>query len=367
MKLKQLVAAIHSVHDSTRAQAAQSINVALTLRNWLTGYYIVEFEQQGEDRAKYGDKLLETLADRLARNVGGFSFSNLKSCRQFYLLYPQIGQTVSGQFKNLPQGALSISQTLSGQLAGQFSLLVEKLSYSHFLELFKAEEPLKRAFYETQAIKENWSVRELKRQMGSLLFERMSKSKEKSSLLKRIHGEVMMPDAIIKNPYVFEFLGIPEKSEYTENQLETALINNLQTFLLELGKGFCFEARQKRITVNNQHYYIDLLFYHRILKCHVLIDLKVREFAHSDAGQMNFYLNYMKENETEKSDNPPVGIILCTHEDKAEVKFATAGLANKLFVSRYKLQLPTEKELRMFITRDVKAFGEKRINTYGQS
>lgn len=191
--------------------------------------------------------------------------------------------------------------------------------------------------------------------MGSLLFERLSKSRDKAGLLKRIHGENLTPDEIIKNPYVFEFLGIPEKSEYTENQLETALINHLQVFLLELGKGFCFEARQKRITVNNQHYYIDLVFYHRILKCHVLIDLKIREFTHTDAGQMNFYLNYMKENEIEKGDNPPVGIVLCTHDDKAEVKFATAGLNNKFFVSRYKLQLPTEKELREFITQDIKA------------
>jgi predicted nuclease of restriction endonuclease-like (RecB) superfamily len=230
--------------------------------------------------------------------------------------------------------------------------------------LLKIEDAFKKTFYESRAIKENWSVRELKRQIETLLFERMAKSKDKAGVLKRIQGGTLTPDEIIKNPYVFEFLGIPEKSQYTENELETALIDNLQVFLLELGKGFCFEARQKRITVNNQHYYIDLVFYHRILKCHVLIDLKVREFAHSDAGQMNFYLNYMKENEMEKGDNPPVGIVLCTHDDKAEVKFATAGLANKLFVSRYKLQLPTENELRKFITNDVRVLSEKRINGY---
>jgi predicted nuclease of restriction endonuclease-like (RecB) superfamily len=371
MKLDQLVTAIASAHEALRNQAAQSVNAALTVRNWLIGHYIVEFEQKGEDRASYGDCLLETLEKRLGKkNIKGLSVTSLGLFRQFYFTYPQISQTVSGEFKNrfndlfmfslIPSSKiLTISQTASGGLAVAPHLLVERLSFSHFIELLKVEEPLKRVFYESQAIKGTWSVRELKRQIGSLLFERLSKSKEKAALLKRIHGESPMPEEVIKNPYVFEFLGIPEKSVYTENQLETALINHLQVFLLELGKGFCFEARQKRITVNNQHYYIDLMFYHRLLKCHVLIDLKVRAFTHTDAGQMNFYLNYIKENEMEKGDNPPVGIILCTHDDRAEVKYAVDGMDNKLFVSRYKLQLPTEKELKEFIRKDVQSLEEK--------
>lgn len=363
MKLNQLVATIASTHEAMRNQAVQSVNTALTIRNWLIGHYIMEFEQKGEDRAKYGDRLLETLSRKLEdRRLKGMSLSMLKVYRDFYKDYPQIGRTLSGQFKHLDDFSTSkisypvapISRTVSGQLAVAPNLLVERLSFAHFTELLKVEGSLKKAFYETQAIKGNWSFRELKRQIGSLLFERMAKSRNKAAVLKHIHGEILTPEDVIKSPCVFEFLGIPERSEYTENQLETALINHLQAFLMELGKGFCFEARQKRITVNNQHHYIDLVFYHRILKCHVLIDLKVREFNHTDAGQMNFYLNYMRDNEMENGDNPPVGIVLCTHDQTAEVRYAVGGLDNKLFVSRYKLQLPTEKELREFITKDIK-------------
>ena len=239
--------------------------------------------------------------------------------------------------------------------------LVFNLTFSHFVELLKVDEPLKRAFYETQAIQGNWNVRELKRNIGSLLFERTALSKNKKSLLKKLKSESpLLPQDIIREPYMLEFLGIPERKEFTESDLETALINHLQNFLMELGRGFCFEARQKRITVNNRHFYVDLVFYHRILKCHVLIDLKTREFAHEDAGQMNFYLNYFREAQMEKGDNPPVGIVLCTHNDEAEVKYATAGLPNKLFVSRYKLQLPSEKELSDFIKRDLKRIEKGR-------
>jgi predicted nuclease of restriction endonuclease-like (RecB) superfamily len=366
MKLNQLVAAIASTHEAMRNQAVQSVNAALTVRNWLIGYYIVEFEQKGEDRANYGGRLLELIGRKLqGRGLKGISLTTLKMSRDFYKAYPQIGQTVSDQFKQRDLKAIPvlpvsrkivpISQTLSDQFTVSPKLLLERLSFSHFSELIKVDDDLKRAFYESQAIKGHWSFRELKRQIGSLLFERLAKSQNKAAVLKRIQGESLIPEDIIKSPYVFEFLGIPERSEYTENQLETALINHLQAFLMELGKGFCFEARQKRITVNNQHHYIDLVFYHRILKCHVLIELKIREFNYTDAGQMNFYLNYMQDNEMEKGDNPPVGIILCTHDQRAEVKYAVAGLNNKLFVSRYKLKLPTEKELREFITKDIKA------------
>ncbi|OGR53652.1 MAG: cytoplasmic protein [Elusimicrobia bacterium RIFCSPLOWO2_02_FULL_39_32] len=366
MNFNQLISAIETTHHSMQGQAAQSVNTALTLRNWLIGYYIVEFEQKGQDRAIYGKQLLKLLADKLqAKKIKGISQTNLILYRQFYVVYPQIYQTVSNKLSGtkslstIPKNQVQIYQTVSDKLSIVPNLLLKRLTFSHFVELVKVEYPLKRTFYESQCIKSNWSVRELKRQIGSLLFERTGKSKNKKSFLKKLQKLPLSPEEIIKNPYVFEFLNLEEKSEYTESLLETELVDHLQKFLLELGRGFCFEARQKRITVNNQHYYIDLVFYHRILKCHVLIDLKVREFAHTDAGQMNFYLNYMNENEMEKNDNPPVGIILCTHDNKAEVKYATAGINNRLFVSRYMLQLPTENELKAFLQKDIQVLNEE--------
>ena len=371
MKFAQLIKAIFEVHEASRKHAVQGANIAYTLRNWTIGGYIVEFEQKGEDRAKYGEQVLETLAFELSRKgLYGFSYRSLRLFRQFYFSYPRIWQTLPA--KSVKPSVFfvpKIWQTASAKsfmvtdevLNAPLKNLVFNLTFSHFVELLKVDEPLKRAFYETQAIQGNWNVRELKRNIGSLLFERTALSKNKKSLLKKLKSESpLLPQDIIREPYMLEFLGIPERKEFTESDLETALINHLQNFLMELGRGFCFEARQKRITVNNRHFYVDLVFYHRILKCHVLIDLKTREFAHEDAGQMNFYLNYFREAQMEKGDNPPVGIVLCTHNDEAEVKYATAGLPNKLFVSRYKLQLPSEKELSDFIKRDLKRIEKGR-------
>jgi predicted nuclease of restriction endonuclease-like (RecB) superfamily len=370
----------------------QGANIAYTLRNWVIGGYIVEYEQEGEDRAKYGHRLIEAIAGKLkSTGMHGISVTALRLFRQLYQTYPQIHQTLSDEFKKWDTAAVPmIHQTMSDESSKKTPLLplrstirqtlfaksavdpvsimtipieklVSTLSFSHFVELLKVDEPLKRTFYEIQAIKCNWNVRELKRNIGSLLFDRTALSKDKKSLLKKLKSDSpLLPQDIIREPYMLEFLGIPERKQYTESDLETALINHLQGFLMELGRGFCFEARQKRITVNNRHFFVDLVFYHRVLKCHVLIDLKTREFAHEDAGQMNFYLNYFREEQMEKGDNPPVGIVLCTHNDEAEVRFATAGLPNKLFVSRYKLQLPSEKELSDFIKRDLKRIGKGR-------
>ena len=234
-------------------------------------------------------------------------------------------------------------------------VLLSRLSFSHFIELINADTPLKRAFYEVQSIKNNWSVRELNRAMSTLLFERTGLSTNKESVIAKAKDEIpALPVDVVKNPYFLEFLGLEEKPEYSENDLEEAIINHLQKFLIELGRGFCFEARQKRITFNNKHYRIDLVFYNRILKCHVLLDLKVGEFDHADAGQMNVYLNYFRKNEMTDGDNPPVGIILCASKDDALVEYATTGLPQEVFVSKYLVQLPSVDELKMLIESDLK-------------
>ena len=293
------------------------------------------------------------------QKLKGLSATNIKLCRQFYQTYTQIGQPVADQFR--------IRQPLADQLIGdpilrnvlpenkenkpgdhpviQPEVLLQYFSFRHFTELIKVKEPLKRLFYEQQAIKGNWSARELKRQIDSLLIERAGLSADNEKLLASVKGELNKPEHIIKDPYILEFAGFRDLPVYNENDLEAELLNKIQSFLLELGNGFCFEARQKRITIGNEHDRIDLVFYNRILKCHVLIDLKVRAFYHADVGQMNFYLNYYKQNIKEQTDNEPVGIILCTAKDHEKVQYATAGLNNQLFVSKYMLTLPTEEEL----------------------
>jgi predicted nuclease of restriction endonuclease-like (RecB) superfamily len=259
-----------------------------------------------------------------------------------------IVQTVSAQFERMQK---KVDKTMVDP-----QLIISRLSFSHIIELIGVEDPLKRTFYEIEAIKGNWSVRQLKRQMGSLLYERTGLSTDKKGLIQDIHkkADPSTPEGIMRDPYVFEFVGLEPKEKFAESELEEALISHLQVFLLELGKGFCFEARQKRLTIDGDYYYVDLVFYHRILKCHVLIDLKTRKFHHTDAGKMNFYLNYYQDNEISDEDNPPVGIILCTDNKSSTVKYATGSLNNHLFVSRYQVQLPTVKELKEFIKRDIK-------------
>jgi predicted nuclease of restriction endonuclease-like (RecB) superfamily len=235
-------------------------------------------------------------------------------------------------------------------LQPETNLLLTNLSFSHFIELLKADSATQRRFYEVQALKNNWGVRDLKRAIDSLLFERTGLSTDKESVLKKNQSESdVKAEDVFRNTYLLEFLGLEEKLSYTELDLEESIITHLQNFLLEMGRGFCFEARQKRITFDNTHYRIDLVFYHRILKCHVLLDLKIGEFDHSDAGQMNMYLNYYKDNETANGDNKPIGIILCSGKNEALVKYATIGLPQQVFVSKYLINLPTEKELQKII------------------
>jgi predicted nuclease of restriction endonuclease-like (RecB) superfamily len=360
MNFNQLVSQISSINRQLRNRALHSIDQFLVIRNWMIGFYIVEYEQQGTDRANYGEKLLQAIeSDCKKKNIKGLSATNLKLCRQFYQVYPEISQPVAD--------TLRISQPVADQLdnyqifnvivpvikaeqlpnhpATNPEVLLRHFSFRHFTELIKVKESLKRLFYEQQAIKGNWSARELKRQIDSLLIERAGLSGDNDKLLASVKGELNQPEHIIKDPYILEFTGFKDLPVYSENDLETELLNKIQSFLLELGNGFCFEARQKRITIGNEHDRIDLVFYNRILKCHVLVDLKVRAFSHEDVGQMNYYLNYYKQNIKEQTDNEPVGIILCTAKDHEKVQYATAGLSNQMFVSKYMLTLPSEEEL----------------------
>jgi predicted nuclease of restriction endonuclease-like (RecB) superfamily len=368
--IQVLTTQIVEVHQYFKNYALRQVNNALTFRNWMIGYSIVVYEQDGNDRAAYGEKTLKVLSDRLSeKGIKGFSDRNLRLCRQFYLEYPMIWQLLTAKLQLTEKQQDIIWQfptakfieqakgTDSGIKSVPVEILIDKLSFTHIIELLKVEEPLKRAFYELQAIKNNWTVNLLKRNMNSLLYERIGLSSDKEKMLDKLHQahRQHITDAIL-NPYILEFLGIEEKAEYSETDLEEAIINHIQKFLIEMGRGFCFEARQKRITFNNKHYRIDLVFYHRILKCHVLIDLKMGEFDHADAGQMNLYLNYFTENEMSEGDNPPVGIILCSQKDNALVHYATGGLPQEVFVARYLLQLPTEEALKRIINEEMEQY-----------
>ncbi|MFK0572667.1 YhcG family protein [Endozoicomonas sp.] len=301
-----------------RIEARQQINTVLVETYWHVGRHIVDFEQQGDHSAQYGKQLLEHLSVDLKQRYGkGFSRSNIYQMRQLYLCYPKI-------------------QTLSG-----------KLGWSIYCELLSISDSLSRSFYEQQCLVENWSVRELKRQISSALFERLALSSDKQGILALArdgHQPAIAAD-LVKDPYVFEFLNLPERKQYSEKQLENQLVDKLAQFLLELGKGFAFIAQQYRVTLNNTHYYVDLVFYHRILKCFVLIDLKLGKVHHQDIGQMNLYLNYFKKEENTAGDQAPIGIVLAADKDEILVEYATGSISNQIFVSRYKTHLPDRKAL----------------------
>lgn len=365
MNFEQLIQTIEQTHDYLLEKSVAAINQSLTIRNWLYGCYIVEYEQKGEDRARYGEKLLKNISEKLTRKgIKGMSVTSLKLFRQFYQVYPQIGQSLTDQFIPHPisekiKGTISVTGTPE-IIGASPELLITSLSFTHIVELIQVEEPLKRAFYEIESIRGNWSVRELQRQKGSLLYERTGLSKNKEKLLQLTHDEsiALTPNDIIKDPYVFEFLGLKQKEVIKETDLEKLLLDHIHEFLLELGKGFCFEARQKRFTIDNEHYNVDLMFYHRILKCHVLIDLKIRKFKHKDVGQMNYYLNYLKDNEMSEGDNPPIGIILCSEKGASTVKYATGSIDNQMFISQYLVALPTEEELKALMEKEQRLLGE---------
>ncbi len=317
-KYFSLIDSIGSLLEQGRKQAYQAVNSILVKTYWEIGKQIVEYEQEGKEKAEYGSALLDNLSRDLKLRYGkGFSRRNILDMRRFYQSY-QKWQTVSAE-----------------------------LRWSHYIELLSIDEPLERSFYEKQCITERWSVRELSRQMNSTLFHRIALSKDKKGVIELSkRGQLIEKhEDIIKDPYVLEFLKIPESYQYTEKELEQRLIDNLQMFLLELGKGFAFVARQKRISLGNTHYYVDLVFYHRILKCFILIDLKLGKANHQDIGQMNLYLNYFKKEENTPDDNEPIGIVLSAFKNEVDAEFALGGIINKLFVSKYQLYLPDKKEL----------------------
>lgn len=356
MNFEQLINTIESTHVELSSQAVKQVNHLQTIRNWLIGCYIVEFEQNGEDRAEYGTNTIPSLAQKLkAIGMTGMGQRNLYTFKEFYLRYPQILQTVSAKFNIQRISSKNIEkQDEYSHLMLPIETLINTLSFSHFVELLRLDSDLKRRFYEIESVKNAWKVRELERAIDTLLFERTGLSTDKAGVIAKIKDQKPFETKeIVRNPLFLEFLGLEEKTQYSESDLETAIINHLQTFLAEMGRGFCFEARQKRITFGNTHYRIDLVFYHRILKCHVLIDLKLGKFDHADSGQMLMYLNYYRKNEMTEGDNPPVGIILCADKDQSLVEYATAGLENELFVSKYMLQLPDKQTLQNFIEAEL--------------
>ena len=319
-----LLAHIGEALESGRKKAASRINEAIVETYWIIGKYIVDFEQAGNEKAEYGSETLKRLSKDLTLRYGnGFGLSNVTKMRKLYQAYP-------------------ILQTLSA-----------KLSWSHYVELLKIDDPLERSFYLKECEQENWGVRELRRQMRSMLFQRLALSKDKKEVLRLSEeGQVIeKPEDIIKDPYIFEFTGLPQLPVYKEGDLEKALIDNISKFLLELGKGFAFMGRQQRINTGGRIFKVDIVFYHTILKCYVLIDLKRGEVQHEDIGQMNMYLNYYREEVNTEGDNEPIGIVLGAYEDKLMVKYATQNISNKLFVSKYQLYLPNREQLENEISR----------------
>ena len=357
----ELSTSILHTHQSAQASAIKAVNQMATLRNWLIGCYIVEYEQKGSDRAKYGDRLLKRLEERV--NTKGLNETLFLATRRFYLFYPQIGQLLEFPIHPTASDKLVVkdpisatvlqksekSATLSPKFVTPASVLISKLSFSHIREIMLQDDPLARFFYETECIKGTWSVRELRRQIATNLYFRSGVSKDPKKLLSTLEPETNTTALTIRQPFTFEFLGLNAKDVITESDLEDALIDHLQEFLLELGKGFCFEAKQKRMIIDDEYYFADLIFYHRILHCSVIVELKNDEFKHEYLGQLNAYVSYYKENEMHPGDNPPIGILLCTRKGKKMVEYAIAGMDNQLFVSTYMLQLPDKATLERFL------------------
>ena len=371
ISFEQLAQKIITVDDSMRGVAVKTINQATTLRNWIIGCYIVEYEQNGSDRAKYGDNLLKSLEKRIGQK--GLNVTLFQLSRLFYRDYPHIGTLVSANHATalhklplseiyatvshkLPEiDSFAVNKKNAGKLSEQFNTppenLVSALSFSHIRELLTIEDPLVRFFYETECIRGTWSVRELRRQIVSNLHIRigLSEDKMKAMMLADSKAERHTPLLQIRDPYTFEFLGLQAKDVVTESDIEEALLGHLQEFLLELGKGFCFEARQKRIIIDGEYYFADLVFYNRLLHCNVIVELKNDEFRHEHIGQLNAYVSYYAENEMQPGDNPPVGILICTHKGKKMVEYALGSMDNHLFVSTYQLQLPNRQQLEQFL------------------
>lgn len=336
---KNFLQDISELLDSARKQAKTAVNLSMVYAYYETGRRIYEEEQQGKERADYGKYLLKELSDYLLKKFGkGFSVTNLKQMRKFYLTYvnDQIGQTVSDQFKNLP--------TVS---SGRKFFL----SWSHYLKLMRISDVNERHFYEIEAAKNDWSLSELKRQFNSALYERLvlSTNKDKVTRLATEGQIIEKPKDAVKDPYVLEFLGLPELPEYSETELETRIIDHLQKFLLELGTGFAYIGRQVRFTFNEEHFRVDLVFYNRLLRCFVLFDLKIGELKHQDIGQMQMYVNYYDRKVKLEDENPTIGIVLCKDKNNAVVEMTLPENNTQIFASKYQTVLPSKEELKRLL------------------
>lgn len=369
MNFESLVQNINTVHESLQAHVAHAINLALTARNWLIGYYIVEFEQHGEDRAVYGEKLLKKLESRIMGK--GMNERRFRDFRSLYLSYPQLAGPVKSYVVNnggirrlLTAGLLEVIRRLptaesveDAQIDDNQAIsipadrLFSHLSSTHLITISTIKDPLKRAFYEIEAINGCWTTEELDRQISSLYYERSGMSENKDALAALVNRQAikLKPTDILHDPLSLEFLETEKMLTWTEKDLENAIVGHLQEFLLELGNGFCFEYRQKRILIDSDYFKADLIFYHRILKCHVIVDVKIDRFRHEYASQMNTYLNYYKYEVMQPGDNPPVGILLCTGKGDTLVKYATAGLDQNIFVQKYMVSLPSVDDLKSYV------------------
>ena len=364
-----LASIVQTTHDAAQSSTVKAINRMQTMRNWLIGYYIVEFEQHGKDRAEYGTQLLKKLEERVDRK--GVNVTLLQMSRNFYKLYPQMVNLFVPNQKystasNISESSVQLKSnssnnetnlicaTVSHKFQTSPELMISRLSFSHLREIMTLDDPLARYFYEQECIKCTWSVRELRRQISTNLYVRagISANPEKLLSLPSVQGHDSA-ELQIRQPFTFEFLGLKAQEVVDEHDLEDALISHLQEFILELGKGFCFEARQKRIIIDDEYYYPDLVFYNRILHCGVIIELKNEEFSYENFGQLNAYVSHYRENEMQPGDNPPIGILLCTRKGKKMVEYALAGMDNNLFVSTYMLQLPDKKALEDFLLKQL--------------
>lgn len=370
-----LVAHIQQTQDVLQNNARLVINRHVTAKAWLTGYYIVEYEQKGADRAKYGEQLLKKLAEKL-KDKKTFSYRTLRLYRQFYLVYNRlglpikkylcgnlsIGQSVIAKLKSSQNEGLIIWQSViakSSDVVGNEvwvdpQELFDKLSFTHLAAILPISDPLERAFYETMAIRGTWSVRELQRQIDSNYYFRSGWSQKPEALAKLVEGNAETDTLAldIKSPFTFEFLGLQAKDVVEESDLETALITHLQDFILELGMGFCFEERQKKMLIDDRYFKADLVFYHRILKRHVIIELKANRLNYADAAQLHLYLAYYRKNIMQPDDNPPIGILLCSEVGQEMAEYSLLDLDESVFISKYQLNVPSKERMTEFLRKE---------------
>lgn len=375
LDFEQLIGQITNTHKALQNSAKLIINRHVTAKAWLTGFYIVEYEQKGSDRAKYGEHLLQDLADRLQGDKA-FSYRSLRLYRQFYLVYHSLESPITNYLLSLssnwqsPIANLQISESQNHTIwqspiaksqhdneadyAPAPQKLFDNLSFTHFAALVSIQDPLQRAFYETMAIRGTWSVRELQRQIDTNYYQRSGWSQNPEKFASRVDAAAEKGSLAldIKSPFVFEFLGLQAKDVVEESELESALIDHLQEFILELGMGFCFEERQKKMLIDNRYFKADLVFYHRILKCHTIMELKAHSLNYADVAQLKLYLAYYRKNIMQPDDNPPIGILLCTEVGNEMAEYTMMDTDQNLFVSKYQLSLPEKERITEFLKKE---------------